>query len=68
MREGLTAVPVVEVVRPSSQVLIEPCDDYFLWQREVLPACHILDLLLDAVCYDKSQHLSSAQAFLPSFS
>src|SRR5208337_4725974 len=48
MREGCATVPVVEVVRPSTERLIESHNDYFFRQREVLPARGILDLFLDA--------------------
>src|SRR5208283_1042797 len=46
--KGCAAVPVVEVVRPSTERLIESRNDYFFWQCEVLPARGILDLLSDA--------------------
>ena len=46
--KGLAAVPVIEVVYPSSERLIESRNDYFFRQHEVLPACGALDLFLDA--------------------
>ena len=48
MYERVTAVPVIEVVYPPSERLIESGNDYFLWQREGFPARGILDLFPDA--------------------